>query len=54
MIVIAKVPHLLLITSRVLFKGPIRAVGSLAVYAVETLLMNRARSWNYRRISLAD
>ena len=32
----------------------LQAVGSLAVYAVDTLLMNRARSWNYRRISLAD
>ena len=32
----------------------LQAVGSLAIYAVDTLLMNRARSWNYRRISLAD
>jgi molybdopterin-synthase adenylyltransferase len=32
----------------------LQAVGSLAVYAVDTLLMNRARSWNYRRICLAD
>lgn len=32
----------------------LQAVGSLAVYAVDTLLMSRARSWNYRRISLAD
>jgi molybdopterin-synthase adenylyltransferase len=32
----------------------LQAVGSLAVYAVDTLLMNRARFWNYRRISLAD
>jgi molybdopterin/thiamine biosynthesis adenylyltransferase len=32
----------------------LQAVGSLAVYAVDTLLMNRARSWNYRGISLAD
>ncbi len=32
----------------------LQAVGSLAVYAVDTLLVNRARSWNYRRISLAD
>jgi len=30
------------------------AVGSLAVYAVDTLLMNRPRTWNYRRISLSD
>ena len=32
----------------------LQAVGSLAVYAVDTLLMNRARSWNYRRLNLAD
>jgi molybdopterin/thiamine biosynthesis adenylyltransferase len=32
----------------------LQAVGSLAVYAVDTLLMDRARSWNYRRISLTD
>lgn len=32
----------------------LQAVGSLAVYAVDTLLTDRARSWNYRRISLAD
>ena len=32
----------------------LQAVGSLVVYAVDTLLMNRPRSWNYRRISLAD
>lgn len=32
----------------------LQAVGSLAVYAVDTLLMTRVRSWNYRRISLAD
>lgn len=32
----------------------LQAVGSLAVYAVDTLLVNRARFWNYRRISLAD
>jgi molybdopterin/thiamine biosynthesis adenylyltransferase len=32
----------------------LQSVGSLAVYAVDTLLMNRRRSWNYRRISLAD
>ena len=31
----------------------LQAVGSLAAYAVDTLLMNRARSWNYRSISLA-
>ena len=33
---------------------PLQAVGALAVYAVDTLVMNRMRSWNYRRISLAD
>ena len=32
----------------------LQAVGSLAVYAVDTLLTDRARYWNYRRISLAD
>jgi len=32
----------------------LQGVGSLAAYAVDTLLMNRPRSWNYRRISLAD
>jgi molybdopterin/thiamine biosynthesis adenylyltransferase len=32
----------------------LQAVGALAVYAVDTLLMDRARLWNYRRISLAD
>jgi adenylyltransferase/sulfurtransferase len=32
----------------------LQAVGSLAVYAVDTLLMKRARHWNYRRVSLSD
>jgi molybdopterin/thiamine biosynthesis adenylyltransferase len=32
----------------------LQAVGSLAVYASDTLLMNRPRAWNYRRISLSD
>jgi molybdopterin/thiamine biosynthesis adenylyltransferase len=32
----------------------LQAVGSLAVYAVDTLLMQRPRMWNYRRISLSD
>ncbi len=32
----------------------LQTVGSLAVYAVDTLLMKRARAWNYRRISLSD
>jgi hypothetical protein len=30
----------------------LQAVGSLTVYAVDTLLMNRRRTWNYRRVSL--
>ena len=32
----------------------LQAVGALAVYAVDTLLMKRPRRWNYRRISLSD
>ena len=32
----------------------LQAVGSLAVYAVDTLLMDRKRAWNYRRITLSD
>lgn len=32
----------------------LQAVGALAVYAIDTLLMSRRRSWNYRRISLSD
>ncbi len=32
----------------------LQSVGSLAVYAADTLLMNRVRTWNYRRISLSD
>jgi molybdopterin-synthase adenylyltransferase len=32
----------------------LQAVGSLAVYAVDTLLMQRPRAWNYRRIGLSD
>jgi len=32
----------------------LQAVGSLAIYAIDTLLMCRPRSWNYRRINLAD
>jgi len=32
----------------------LQAVGSLVVYAVDTLLMQRSRFWNYRRIGLAD
>lgn len=32
----------------------LQAVGALTVYAVDTLLMARTRSWNYRRLSLSD
>ena len=32
----------------------LQAVGALAVYAIDTLLMNRPRNWNYRRLSLSD
>jgi molybdopterin/thiamine biosynthesis adenylyltransferase len=32
----------------------LQAVGSLAVYAIDTLIMERPRSWNYRRLSLSD
>jgi molybdopterin/thiamine biosynthesis adenylyltransferase len=32
----------------------LQAVGALAVYAVDTLLMKRSRKWNYRRINLSD
>jgi molybdopterin/thiamine biosynthesis adenylyltransferase len=32
----------------------LQLVGSLVVYAVDTLLMQRRRNWNYRRISLSD
>jgi molybdopterin/thiamine biosynthesis adenylyltransferase len=32
----------------------LQAVGALAVYAVDTVLMNRPRTWNYRRITLSD
>ncbi len=32
----------------------LQAVGALSVYAVDTLLMQRPRAWNYRRISLAE
>ncbi len=32
----------------------LQAVGALAVYAVDALLMKRARAWNYRRIILSD
>lgn len=32
----------------------LQVVGALAVYAVDSCLMSRARSWNYRRLSLAD
>ncbi len=32
----------------------LQAVGALTVYAVDTLLMNRPRAWNYRCVSLSD
>ncbi len=32
----------------------LQAVGSLAVYAVDTLLTGRTRVWNYRCVSLSD
>jgi molybdopterin/thiamine biosynthesis adenylyltransferase len=32
----------------------LQAVGSLAIYAVDTLIMNRPRTWNYRRLSMSD
>lgn len=32
----------------------LQAVGALVVYAIDTVLMNRPRFWNYRRISLSD
>lgn len=32
----------------------LQAVGALAVYAVDTCLMQRSRSWNYRRLCLGD
>ncbi len=32
----------------------LQAVGALAVYAADALLMGRPRTWNYRRISLSD
>lgn len=32
----------------------LQAVGGLAVYAIDSLLMNRPRRWNYRRVSLSD
>ena len=32
----------------------LQAVGALAVYAVDTVLMKRPRSWNYRQLSLSD
>jgi adenylyltransferase/sulfurtransferase len=32
----------------------LQAVGALAIYAVDTLLMARLRAWNYRSIRLSD
>jgi molybdopterin/thiamine biosynthesis adenylyltransferase len=31
----------------------LQAVGALAIYAVDTLLTDRSRNWNYRRVSLS-
>ena len=31
----------------------LQALGAMAVYAVDSLLMNRPRAWNYRRVSLS-
>lgn len=32
----------------------LQAVGSLAIYAIDTLLMQRRRTWNYRTVTLSD
>ena len=32
----------------------LQALGALAVYAVDSVLMKRLRTWNYRRLSLSD
>jgi molybdopterin/thiamine biosynthesis adenylyltransferase len=32
----------------------LQAIGTLAVYAVDSVLMSRPRAWNYRRLSLSD
>ena len=32
----------------------LQAIGALAVYAIDTVLMNRPRTWNYRSIGLSD
>ena len=32
----------------------LQAVGSLAVYAIDSVLMDRSRTWNYRRLALSD
>jgi molybdopterin-synthase adenylyltransferase len=32
----------------------LQVIGALVVYAIDTVLMNRSRAWNYRRISLSD
>ena len=32
----------------------LQAIGALAVYAVDTCLMQRPRNWNYRRLYLSD
>jgi hypothetical protein len=32
----------------------LQLIGALTVYTVDTLLMNRSRSWNYRRVNLSS
>jgi molybdopterin/thiamine biosynthesis adenylyltransferase len=32
----------------------LQTIGSLVVYAIDSLLRSRARTWNYRRVCLAD
>jgi molybdopterin/thiamine biosynthesis adenylyltransferase len=32
----------------------LQAVGALAVYAADSLIMSRPRTWNYRRVGLSD
>jgi molybdopterin-synthase adenylyltransferase len=32
----------------------LQIIGGLAVYAIDTLLMDRTRTWNYRRVCLSD
>ena len=32
----------------------LQAVGALVVYAIDTLVLDRRRNWNYRRVWLSD